>query len=182
VAVAVALAASQAGPASARVGVAIEPGEVSANAPIPAGTSIDLPIIVTNIGDEEATYRMRALPLSGTPDQEAQPDWFSFWGNPSTLGSGSTLGTVVTITPSSGTTTGRYAAIVRADIEPTGQGTDVQAAETRVFFDVTAAPPDESRPLLLWGIIAAVLVVVLGAAWWLRRARPRRALVATTTE
>jgi hypothetical protein len=156
----VAVALGGTSPAAADVGVAIEPGELTVDDSVRAGGQVTLPALhLHNPGDDETTYVVRATGLDGTSAIPADGAWFSVEPAEVRLAAGEAADVVPTIQPDDGVAAGRYAAVVRAEIVPDGDGTRIGAAAgVRVFFDVAT---DETDGGLAHAWIVAVVVLAL---------------------
>ncbi|MGD9891340.1 MAG: NEW3 domain-containing protein [Dehalococcoidia bacterium] len=163
----------------ADVGVAIDIGRITVDQTLSKGGSYQLPSIgVRNPGTEHSTYRMAVSSLQSQPEREPPSDWFTFSPESFALEPGAAQPVRVTLEIPTDAEPGDYAALIQAQIAPSGEGAQVgAAAASQLTFTVEPSTILEAwlvrgrRQMDAWSPwsyllpIAAISTVAVG---WLR--------------
>jgi hypothetical protein len=165
--------------AGADVGVAIDIGRIAIDQRLSKGGSYMLPSIgVRNPGSETATYRMGVSYLQGQPEREPPSDWFTFTPATFTLEPGAALPVRIGLEIPTDAEPDDYAALIQAQIAPSGEGAQVgAAAASQLTF--TVEPSTILEAWLVWGrqqmedwspwsYLLPIAAISTVAAGWLR--------------
>jgi len=130
-----------AAPASADRGVSIDVGKIAISQKLLPGGAYHLPTIgVRNPGTEPTSYRLTVSYVQGQGARQPPEGWFRFSPQTLTLRPGQTGQVRTRIELPRGAEPGSYAALVGAQIENTGTGTQVGAgAAAHMTFTVEPA-------------------------------------------
>ena len=141
--------------ARADVGVSLSAGRVELIEELARGGSYTLPAIgVTNPGTEAAAYRMGVGYLQDQAEGRPTEAWFEFSPREFTLQPGGTQAVFTTIHVPTDARPEDYAALLRAQVAPAGEGARIGAAAAAVV-SFTVKPSNPLEPWLLRAQTAA---------------------------
>ena len=166
--------------ASADVGVAIDIGKIDVSQRLAKGGTYQLPLIgVRNPGTEPTTYQMGVSHIEGEPQRRAPGSWFTFSPSQFTLQPGATQPVQVALDIPMNARPDEYAALLRAQIAPSGDGTQIgAAAASQLTFIVEPSTMLEAWLLrgrtaidnrAPWSYVLPSLVALAAVMQWLRR-------------
>jgi hypothetical protein len=165
--------------ARADVGVAIDIGRMAIDQKLSKGGSYQLPTIgVRNPGNEAATYQMGVSFLQDQPEREPPSDWFQFSPATFTLEPGATQPVRTMLDVPTDADPDDYAALIQAQIAPSGEGAQVGAAAAS-HLTFTVEPSTILEAWLLrgrqqmadwspWSYVLPLAAISTVAAGWLR--------------
>jgi hypothetical protein len=165
--------------ALADIGVAIDLGRIDVEQRLSKGGSYQLPVIgVRNPGSEAAAYQMGVSSIQGQPERPPPAGWFRFSPDRFTLEPGATQPVQITLDIPAGAEPDDYAALLQAQIAPSGEGAQIgAAAASQLTFTVEPSTLLEAwllrgrrqiedwRP---WSYILPLAATVTIVAGWLR--------------
>ena len=168
------------GRALAQVGVGLDSGKIDVTQRLAKGGSYQLPVVaVRNPGGERSTYQMGVTYLQGEPSRRPSAEWFTFAPRDFTLEPGAVQAVRITLDIPVGAAPADYAALIQAQVSPTGEGGRVgAAAATQLTFTVAASTAleawfvhtrgwlDARAP---WWYLLPGLALAALAVWWLAR-------------
>jgi hypothetical protein len=163
----------------ADVGVAIDIGRIAVDQKLSKGGSYQLPSIgVRNPGSETATYRMGVSYLQDQAEREPPSGWFTFSPATFELEPGATVPVQITLEIPTDAEPDDYAALIQAQIAPSGEGAQVgAAAASQLTFTVEPSTILEAwllrgRRLMEawspWSYLLPIAAISTVAAGWLR--------------
>ena len=166
--------------AQADTGVAIDIGKIAVDQRLSKGGSYQLPVIgVRNPGSEPSTYQMGVSSIQGQAARRAPGGWFTFTPRQFILEPGATQPVRVTLDIPTNARPDDYAALLRVQVAPAGQGAQVgAAAASQLTFTVKPSSLleawllrgrtalDDAAP---WPHLLALLHLVALVVWWVRR-------------
>lgn len=163
----------------ADIGVAIDIGRIDVDQQLSKGGSYALPRIgVRNPGSEATTYQMAVSQIQGQPQRAAPETWFAFSPSRFTLEPGATEPVRITLEVPTDAEPDDYAALLQAQIAPSGEGAQVgAAAASQLTF--TVEPSTILEAWLLrgrrvmddwspWSYVLPLSVISTVAVGWLR--------------
>jgi P pilus assembly chaperone PapD len=165
--------------ARADIGVAIDIGRIDIDQKLAKGGSYQLPVIgVRNPGTEPAAYQMGVSFIQDQAERRVPDGWFRFSPETFTLEPGATRPVRVSLDIPTDADPDEYAALLQAQIAPSGDGAQVgAAAAAQVTF--TVEPSTILEAWLLrgrrqiaawspWSYLLPLAAVSTVAAGWLR--------------
>lgn len=163
----------------ADVGVAIDIGRMAINQKLSKGGSYQLPTIgVRNPGNEAASYQMGVSYLQDQPEREPPTDWFRFSPATFKLEPGAAQPVRIDLEVPTDAVPDDYAALVQAQIAPSGEGAQVgAAAASQLTFTVEPSTILEAWMLRgrrqmadwsPWSYVLPIAAISTVAAGWLR--------------
>jgi hypothetical protein len=171
--------------AQSGIGVALDTGRVDVTQRLSKGGTYQLPVVgVRNPGSEAATYTMGTSFLEGQSGRRVPEGWFSFSPQRFTIAPGSTQPVRVTLDIPTRARPDTYAALLHAQVAPSGEGAQIGAAAAApVTFAVRPSTLPEAwllrgRSLLAdhapwWYVLPSLALAALALRWLTRRFRFR---------
>lgn len=165
--------------ARADVGVAIDIGRIAIDQTLSKGGSYQLPSIgVRNPGSETATYRMGVSYIQDQAEREPPSDWFTFTPATFTLEPGAAMPVRIALEIPTDAEPDDYAALIQAQIAPSGEGAQVgAAAASQLTFTVEPSTILEAwlvrgrrqmEDWSPWSYLVPIAAASTVAAGWLR--------------
>jgi hypothetical protein len=167
----------------ADVGVALDVGKITVDQRLAKGGTYELPVIgVRNPGSEAAAYQMGVSHVQGQAERAPPDGWFTFTPSAFSLEPGATQPVRITLDIPAGADPDDYAALIQAQIAPSGEGAQVgAAAAAHLTFTVEPSTMLEAwmvrgrRQLDRWFpwsyLLPALLLGTVTARWLGRRYR-----------